>query len=271
MSLVALCTCALGEFLLDNCTDARNATCWPCPADHFCLNGTQTPCPLGHWAPRQSGECRPCPPGMECGPHGMRRCGIGTFADRGRCVMCTHCRQLTTTRCNSTHDSVCGKTTLPLSVVKVHQEFRTDAPGELFGVFALIYASALPRSRLERVCDQKRCVDCFQGACPVAEMGRLVGPGYRLTIEVRPGGAAAFSNSAFLLETAKDTMRKLTDAPFVAYTRVEHSVICPDGLQWDGTRCAAEAPRSTRTWMGLVAGVLLLAAIGLRPCSNRRA
>ena len=241
--LLALCACAIGEY----CATGSPA-CWPCAANHFCRNGIQTPCPNGQWSLARSGECRPCPPGMECGTT-LRRCGLGTFSpeNRSRCDPCTECKELTLQRCNATHDSVCGKARSPIAVVRIHQEFRTAVHAEVFGVFAMIYASTLPKSRLMQICDAERCVDCFQGVCPVAKLQRLEGPAYRTTIEIRSDAhrlqhnVHSLTQSAFLQETAKDTMRKLTDTPFVAYARVEHNVICPEGLVWEQDECVKPA------------------------------
>jgi hypothetical protein len=50
-------------------------------------------------------------------------------------------------RCNRTQDSECARTTAPLAVVTILQEFRTEVDGEIFTMFAMILASTLPRAR----------------------------------------------------------------------------------------------------------------------------
>jgi len=259
------------------CVDASNCTCDDGYVGDECVR-----CPAGT---QKAGDslCAPCAPGFECsGGAGVFACHLSTYSPGGanmtRCLACTVCPELTRARCNATHDSVCERTTAPLAVITVHQEYRTRLDGDTFGAFAMVYASALPRAQLQSVCDERRCVDCFQGVCPVRRMRLLGGPVYRVTVEIRSEAhrlfqnVEALSNSAFLLETAKLTMRKLAgdEAAFTAYTRVEHVVICPDeGAVWDGGDCVA--PRDPATswavWAGLalgVGGVVAVAAYGGR-------
>ena len=269
MNPLLLCACALGEYSIDNCT-----ACWPCEANHFCQAGIKTECRPGQWSPVGSGECRPCPPGMECGGAGVKACDFGTFSpgNQSACTRCSSCEdQVTVRRCNSTHDSMCEQLTMALAIITIHQEFRTTIHAELFGMFVMIYASALPRARVVQVCGGNRCVDCFQGLC--ANVRTLQGPMYRTQIEIQfdakilEPNLEALTRSAYLLETAKDTMSKLTDAPFIAYSRVEHRILCPGHRTvWDGSRCREhriieQEADSARTWVGLVVGILILLAM----------
>lgn len=262
---MAAVVCAPGEYSIVNET-----ACWPCEANHFCQDGLRHACGVGHWAPPRSEACRPCPPGMECGPAGgVVPCGFGTYSpgNRSACSACTECGdRRTARRCNATHDSACDALAAPTAVITVFQEFRTGVPGELFGLFVMIYAAALPRARVTRVCGGARCVDCFQGVCP--DTRSLRGPAYSTRLEIRFDAGAlepnlkTLADSAYLLETAKDTMARLTDAPFVSYSRVEHRVVCPDGV-WDGARCqptsrAMRPPDDARSWVGLCVGIAIL-------------
>jgi hypothetical protein len=94
---------------------------------------------------------------------------------------------------------------------------------------------------------------------------------YMTAIEIRSEtnrlvqNVEALTNTAFLLESAKTAMRKLTDVPFVAYSRVEHRVICPDeSARWDGGACIQhEDSAAATTWLGLLAGVVILVAVAV--------
>ena len=217
-------------------------------------------------------SCARCAPGMQClGGAEVAACRLSTYSPGNltRCVPCTLCPELTRARCNATHDSECVGTREPLAVILVHQEYRTAIDGETFGAFAAAYTSALPKAQLQSVCDERRCVDCFQGLC--SSPRALSGPVYRTVIEIRSEtnrlvqNVEALANTAFLLETAKAAMRRVTEAPFAAYSRVDHEVICPDeGASWDGGACVQ--PRDSAavtTWLGLVLGVVMLVAVAV--------
>jgi hypothetical protein len=182
---------------------------------------------------------------------------------------------VTSARCNQTHNSVCANTTVPLAVVRVYQEFNTRIDGELFGMFTHIMASSLPKCRVVGMCGGRQCVTCFQGVCP--SRPRLYGPDYSSVLEIRFDGHRMQHNmealrSNFLLETAKTTMRKLTDVPFVAMSRIEEDVICPDGQVWDplSAECFRQPEEdAARTWFGLVFAATLLGALSLCTTASR--
>ena len=83
------------------------------------------------------------------------------------------------------------------------------------------------------------------------------------------------TKTAFLSETAKTTMSKLKDIPFVALSRVESTVVCPDQMEWDDRTGSCFTPSSSdpgspRTWLGLAIGIGLLVAIGWYGDRRRR-
>lgn len=252
------------------CTSAASCTC----DDGYILqNNGCSRCNPGTQKLSET-SCVQCAPGMEClGGAEVSDCRLSTFSPGNltACLSCTLCPELTLSRCNATHDSVCGGTREPLAVITVNQEFRTVIDGETFGAFAMVYTSALPKAQLQNICDQRHCVDCFQGLCAVHQMRTLSGPMYMTAIEIRSEtnqlvqNVEALTNTAFLLESAKTSMGKLTDVPFVAYSRVEHRVICPDdGAQWDGGACVQhEDSAAATTWLGLLVGVVILVAVAV--------
>jgi hypothetical protein len=274
-----------------NCGGPRCVGAWNCTCDDgYADTGDEcVRCPPGT---AKTGDrlCTPCAPGFECaGGAEVAACHLSTYSPGGanmsRCLQCALCPELTRARCNATHDSQCERTTAPLAVISVHQEYRTQQiDGDTFGAFAMVYASALPRAQLQSVCTERMCVDCFQGVCPVGRMRLLGGPVYRLTIEIRSEvnrlfqNVDALSNSAFLLETAKLTMRKLAgdEVSFAAYTRVDHTVICPDdGAVWDGSECAVPRDEATSwaVWASLllgIGGVISAAVYGSRGRDKRQ-
>ena len=249
------------------CVDAANCTC----VDGFidvrgecrrCGSGTQS---------SNTTECSPCAPGFEClGGPDVRECAIGTYSagNRSSCLKCTECPELTTARCNHTHDSACQAATYPFAIITIHQRYTTPVAGDLFRVFAMVYSSAIPRSQVVRFCDGSRCVDCFQGLCP----GRtLYPPVYELVLEVRSDVGKLSTNietltqGEFLQQTAAVTMAKVTEEPFTLATAVEHRVICPEGARWDGRDC--QYPTS-RTWAGLAVVSVMLVTLGA--CGYRK-
>lgn len=244
------------------CVDAVNCTC----EDGY-VGDTCSRCAPG--TAKHLDECVPCEPGMQClgGPL-VEACPLATYSpgNLSQCIRCKACPELTRARCNATHDSVCEKTQSPLAVITVFQEYRTKVDGETFGMFAMVYATSLPRAQLLRVCNgQDVCVGCFQGACPPS-LRTLGGPEYRMAIEIRSDASRlmqnleALTHTAFLMETAKHAMAKVTTIPFVAYSRVEHNIICPEGGVWDGVVCAGETvASSSRTWVGLLVCVIVVA------------
>jgi hypothetical protein len=249
----ASCACDDG-YVLDN---SRCSRCGP---------GTQK---------LNEASCIRCAPGMEClGGAEVSECRLSTYSPGNltSCLPCALCPELTRFRCNATHDSVCAGTREPLAVITVNQEFRTAVDGETFGAFAMVYTSALPKAQLQSICSERRCVDCFQGLCAMHQMRTLSGPTYTTAIEIRSEtnrlvqNVEALTNTAFLLETAKTAMRKLTDVPFAAYSRVDHMVICPSG-SWDGGACVQQQDGTAATaWLGLGAVVLVVVAV----CSRRK-
>ena len=60
--------------------------------------------------------------------------------------------QVTAARCNHTHDSACAAATYPFAIMTIHQRFTTDME-EQFRVFAMVYASSVPRTQVVRFCD----------------------------------------------------------------------------------------------------------------------
>jgi hypothetical protein len=69
--------------------------------------------------------------------------------------------------------------------------------------------------------------------------------GFELAFEVRNfnsligDSVELLSHPTRLKDLATATMRKLSGEPFLLHSRVERSVICPDGLLWDNTACRA--------------------------------
>jgi hypothetical protein len=261
------------------CTEASNCTC---DAGYIDFKGACLRCAPGTF--EANNVCAPCAPGFEClGGADLHECGLGTFSNgsASRCSDCMDCRELLVARCNQTHDSTCARTTVPLAVVTILQYFRTEVDGEIFTMFAMILASTLPKARLMHICGGTTCIECFQGVCPVQRMKRqLNGPLYRTAIESRFHANKLFQNvesllqSTFLAETAQATMRKLTDVPFIAESRVEHVVICPEALVWDPRMAVCYRPSdaqggSPRTWLGLVLGVSILAGVAIYGGRNK--
>ena len=227
---------------------------------------------------KSDNRCIHCLAGHEClGANNVRKCGLGTFSggNSSKCTPCTDCSEIVVSRCNATNDSICAPTTVALAVVTVFQTFKTALDGETFTMFAMIFASSLPKARLLSICAGDICLECFQGVCPVQHMKtRLSGPVYRLTIEARFNAVKLYQNleilsqTNFLVETATATMRKLTDIPFETDSHVQHEVICPEGLVWDKRLAVCYAasdssPTSSRTWVGLAIGICMLVLIGV--------
>lgn len=165
------------------CTDVANCTC----DEGYIQSSTScVRCPAGtHKVDPE--HCGPCPPGFECsGGPDVLACGLGFFSpgNQSACNACSDCRELTAARCNATHDSVCERTTLPLVVARIEQEFKTSIDPDRFGTFAAVYSASLPRGRLMSVCDGAgHCVKCFQGLCP--KLSRLEAGTYKVRLEVR--------------------------------------------------------------------------------------
>ena len=256
------------------CTDVLNCTC---DSGYIDIRGGCVRCPAGTMK-SEDNHCIACEPGYEClGANDVRKCGLGTYSEGNlsKCAECTDCHEIVVSRCNSTKDSVCALTTVALAVVTVYQNFKTALDGETFTMFAMIFASTLPKARLLSICSQDICLECFQGVCPVQRMkSRLYGPVYQLTIEARFNAVKLYQNlevlsqTNFLVETATATMRKLTDIPFETDSHVQHEVICPQGLVWDKRLAVCytasdSSPTSPRTWVGLVIGICMLLAIGV--------
>ena len=227
---------------------------------------------------KSTDRCINCAAGLECrGGADVATCGLATFSpgNLSKCVRCTACPELTRRRCNATHDSVCEKAIAPLAVNTVFQEFKTRVDGDTFRMFVMIYTTALPKAQPLRVCNtQDICMQCFQGACP--SFRALSGPEYRVAIEIRSDASRltqnleALTHTAFLMEAAKRAMAKVTPIPFVAFSRVEHTVICPGGGKWNGADCrvAKESEAPSRTWVGLL--VCLVAVTMCSLCGARR-
>lgn len=267
----AMCSaCRMNSGCGRPCTDQSNCSCDDGFVDH---GGECRRCPAATM--ESGGGCIACPKGMEClGGPDVRSCDLATFStgNRSRCSACSVCSDVTVARCNATHDSVCEAAPYALAVITITQYYRTIASGDTFAMFALVFASSIPKVQLVRVCGAS-CVECFQGQCPMAKMKRLMpssGNNYELEIEIRPNAVRLTANiesltqSAYLPELAKTTMLKLTDLPFTLRTRIAHRIICPDEAEWDGGECVAPiSTNAARTWLGLgLAVVVLLGAYG---------
>jgi hypothetical protein len=47
-------------------------------------------------------------------------------------------------------------------------------------------------------------------------------------------------------------MAKLTNQEFLFFSRIEHSTICPEGLQWENNACRERTQKKDqRSWVGL--------------------
>jgi hypothetical protein len=227
---------------------------------------------------QRGGVCVPCDPGYECqGGNEVRACGLGTYSqgNQSKCSACTDCKEIVTARCNATTDSACAQTTVPLAVVTIYMTFKTHVDGETFAMFALIFVASLPRTRLVSVCGDDACYECFQGVCPAQRMkARLQGPVYQITAEARFNANKLNQNleilaqGSSLREAAAAAMGKLTNSPFSSESHVQHEVICPGGMAWDKRLSLCYTTSDTggsspRTWAGLIAGVLILAAVAV--------
>lgn len=273
-----MCTpCRMNSGCLRHCVSEANCTCDDGYVDvsgecRRCFPGTKK-----DWL----GECMLCPAGFECkGGADVWQCPLTTWSpgNASSCLECDRCAEITASRCNGTHNSVCERTAVPLGVLDVYQQYtHHGVDGKMFGTFALLYVAAIPKAQLLRVCDKERCVQCFQGLCPdAARMRRLNGPGFELTFEVR-NFASRIDDSIELLnhpthlrELAKTTMHKLTAEPFLFLSRVEHSVICPAGLLWDKTACRERSKKAQRSLMGLLLSVLLLVTMAILGWNGRK-
>ena len=269
--------CRMNSGCLEHCTSELNCTC-----DGGYINN------MGECRRCQSGtmeygdECVTCPPGFECkGGADVWQCPLTTWSpgNTSACLICNKCPEITSSRCNKTHNSVCEQTTVPLGVLNVFQQYTTDnVNGEMFGTFALLYVSSIPKAQLLRVCDKDQCVQCFQGICP-RRMHLLDGPGFELAFEVRTFSSRLDDNleslnrPAYLSELAKATMRKLTLGEFTFSSRIERSIICPNGLVWDKTTCREKNSKSKdqqRSWLGLGVSALILVVLGLLGWNGRK-
>ena len=290
-----MCTpCRMNSGCLKQCTSEANCTC-----DSGYINslGECRRCPSGTM--EHQDRCIPCLPGLECGGGAdVWRCPLTTWSpgNVSTCLPCEKCSEITSSRCNSTHNSVCDLTLVPLGVLNVFQQYTimestTTVDGEMFGTFALLYVASIPKAQLLRVCDKDQCVQCFQGMCPntnnnnddSARMRKLFGPGYEIAFEVRTFASRMDDNleslnrPAYLSELAKTTMQKLTDDEFIFFSRIEHSVICPSGLFWDKTTCRERyssdtegVKQSSRSWVGLGLAILILISLTILGWNGRR-
>jgi hypothetical protein len=118
----------------------------------------------------QAGECVWCPPGYECkGGAEVWRCPLAAWSpgNASSCRACGQCAEITASRCNSTHDSVCERTAAPLGVLSVFQQYTTHGvDGSVFGTFALLYAASIPRAQLLWVCDKVRALSLLVPLVP---------------------------------------------------------------------------------------------------------
>ena len=252
--------CAFG------CVDAANCTC----VDGFIdVRGECRRCGAGTQSVAKA-RCEPCEPGFECrGGSDVVECGIGTYSigNRSSCAKCSECVEITTARCNSTHDSVCDVATYPYAVLTVRERFTTRLDADQFRVFAMVYTSSIPRTQVVKFCDSTaRCVDCFQGLCPNAFHPHLMPPTYDLTFEMRSDvhrlemNVNTFTQTQYLKQAATASMVKVTSLPFtVAGASIDSKVICPAESKWDGSDCVAA---SSRTWLGLGVVTVLLITLG---------
>ena len=261
------------------CTDASSCSC-----DPGYIRGKSGMCVRCGQGTMKSGDvCIPCLPGHSCvGGNEVHRCGLGTFSlgNQSNCNACTDCHELIVERCWPTNNSVCAPTTTPLAVVTLFLGLDTiSMDGDMFTMFALVFASALPKARVVEACGvDDECVRCFQGVCPVSRMKtRLRGPLYRLTVESRFHASKLYQNlevlgqTEFLHDTAAATLRKLV-GPEARLARrmevkVQHEVICPDSMLWDRRLAVCyHTPtpgNDTRTWAGLAVGMAMLVGIGV--------
>ena len=276
----AMCSqCRINSWCGGGCTDAANCTC-----DSGFVGSECTRCPERTTETDDGKSCTPCPPGKECkGGADVRNCALSTWSNGSlaRCNKCQTCAEITATRCNATHDSVCERTATALAVINVYQQYKTHTDGETFAMFAMVYTATIPKATLLRICDLEKCIQCFQGICPssTGSNNRLITPDrYEIVIQLRTDihrltqNLEALTQTAFLAETAKITMAKLTDQEFVFTSRVEHTVICPDqdndddpsptsdAIMWGCQKKNANAA-TTRTWVGFALAVLITACI----------
>ncbi len=149
-----LCTsCRMNSGCLAGCASEANCTCDDGYVD---VNGECRRCVAGTRS--EDGECVRCPAGYECkGGAEVWRCPLMAWSpgNASACRVCGQCAEITASRCNSTHDSVCERTVAPLGVLSVYQQYTTHRiDGPVFGTFALLYAASIPRAQLLRVCDK---------------------------------------------------------------------------------------------------------------------
>jgi hypothetical protein len=276
-----MCTaCRMNSGCLRQCISALNCSCDEGYVDRL---GECRRCPTRTM--EMDGECAVCPPGYECrGGADVWACPLTTWSpgNVSLCLSCDRCSEITSSRCNSTHNSVCELTVVPLGVLSVFQQYTVEnVDGEMFGTFALLYAASIPKAQLLRVCDKDQCVQCFQGLCPdSSRMRRLHGPGFEVALEVRTFASRIDDNleslnrPAFLSELAKTTMRKLApDIEFLFFSRIEHSTICPHGLVWDRVACRERQNSNRdaqRSFLGLAISVLIIITLALMGWHGRQ-
>ena len=260
----AMCTACRpnSECRAPPCVDAADCTC----ADGYIdVRGECRRCPPGTRSV-DAASCEPCDPGMEClGGADVRECAIGTFSggNRSACARCTQCPELTTARCNRTHDSVCDRATFPFAVITVRQRYGTMVAGDLFRLYSLVYASAIPRAQVDKFCDATRCVECFQGMCPPG--GVLHPSTYELVLALNmdvsrlSSAVETLTQTDYLHQTAITAMTKVTEEQFTVKSSVEHTVVCPEEETWNGQGCVSGR---SRTWLGLMVVGVLLATLG---------
>ena len=275
---VGMCTpCRMNSGCLRHCINEGNCTC---DSGYIDILGECRRCPPATMEV-DNAKCVRCPRGYECkGGAEVVACPLTTWSpgNRSSCVLCTKCPEITASRCNSTHNSVCERATVPLGVLNVFQQYTVSVDGETFATFAQLYAASIPKAQLLRVCDKDECMQCFQGLCPGASrMRRLNGPGFELAFEVRSFSSRigdsleALNRPTYLSELAKSTMAKLTDEEFLFFSRIEHSTICPAGLQWENNACRERIKnKDQRSWVGLGVSVLLLLSLTIMGWNGRK-
>ena len=272
-----MCTpCRLNSGCLKGCIGEANCTC---DDGYIDIMGECRRCQSGTM--EMNDKCVLCPAGFECkGGADVWPCPLTTWSpgNASSCLSCERCPEITSSRCNSTHNSVCERTLVSLGVLNVFQQYTVDVDGEVFGTFALLYVASIPKAQLLRVCDKDRCVQCFQGLCPESSrMKRLFGPGYELAFEVRTFSSKiddsleSLNRPTYLSELAKSTMHKLTDEEFLFFSRIEHSTICPEGLFWDRAVCRERRKdQQQRSWIGLFVSALILIGLALLGWNGRK-
>lgn len=273
-----------------NCADAASCVCSPgFELSHG--NGTCVRCAPSSYNLEANATCRDCSKGHCCkGGSFIEQCGVGTFS-RGKqaaCTACDECSEVTVSKCNTSHNSVCANLVEPIARIHIRQSYSLGNEFSLtlhtFSMYAMILSSILPHSQLISICsDGDDCIHCFQGVCPdnstyetlaVHRQHFIIDMQLESHMDQLKGNMNGLQNKAFMLSSSQTAMRKTVpyyyqqrdpyylqhhqrddEANHTTYnleTSVIYRIVCPAPLVWDNYDCIKYVPSQKGYVMGFM-------------------